>query len=223
MLTNINYYNINNFKENNYLDLSPNEHLKFSIEESNVIDTLANVLLNKQTTNINEYTLLIPKEWARGESKHYLGTQEEVEKIPHYELHIEPQIGSWKNRRDAYIYLRLPKSKMLINIVLHMDGGVSFDKKFHKYVLREMDELDRRIILGFCDKYFDILVKACYSEDRDPYLDSRASIYQASEYKKRIKSGSKGNDLTEFHKKFNGGFEPYEESSKIFGNIHFLN
>ena len=226
MLTNINYYNnMNNFEENeNYLEITSNSNLEFSSKEINAIDALASTLLDKQsTTNFNEYTLLIPKEWARGESHDYIGTQNEVEKVPHYELHIEPQIGSWKNRRDAYVYLRLPKSKMLINIILHMDGGVSFDKKFHKYVLREMDELDRRIILGFCDKYFDILLKACYSEDRDPFLDSKASTYQALNYKKRIKSGSKGNDMTEFHRKYNGGFEPYEESSSIFRTVHFLN
>lgn len=199
MLTNLNYYNINESASN----LAPDK-------------TLPDV------QGLNEYALLIPRDQARGESDIYTGTQEEVSKIPHYELYIERQIGSWKNRRDAYVYLRLPKSKMMINIVLHMDGGVSFDKKFHRYALRELDELDRRIILGFCDKYHNLLVQACYSDKPDDYLLHLAATYRASDYKKRIKLGSKGNDMTEFHRKYNGGFEPYEESY-IFSGIRFLN
>lgn len=214
-----NYYNSNSFIENKYLSLDQNDHTKLSHEEIRAIDALANKVFNFHS--INEYSLLIPREWARGESDEYLGTQEQVEKVPHYELHIERQIGTRKNRRDAFIYLRLPKSKMLINIILHMDGGVSFDRRFHKYVLREMDELDRRIILGFCDKYHSFLVEACYSDERTYYLDHSAATYKASDYKKRIKSGSRGNDYTEFHKKYNGGFELYEESS-IFKNVVFL-
>lgn len=198
MLTNINYYNIN---------------------ESDGINPSDNSLPNEQS--LNEYTLLIPKEWARGESDHYTGTQEKVAEVPHYELHIERQIGTWKNRRDAYVYLRLPKSKKIINIILHMDGGVSFDPKFHKYAIRELDELDRRIILGFCDKYHNLLVQACYSDERDSYVDHLAATYKASEYKKRIKQGSKGIDMTEFHRKYNHGFEPYEEST-IFRTVQFI-
>lgn len=216
-----NYYTDIDLEES-YLSIKQNDYLKLSSEEARAIDALAEMMFKHQES-INEYTLLIPRDWARGESKEYLGTQERVAEVPHYELHIERQVGSWKNRRDTYIYLRLPKSKMLINIVLHMDGGVSFDKKFHKYVLREMDELDRRIILGFCDKYFHVLVDACYSDEGlDRWLALQASTYQASKYKKRIKSGSQGRDLTEFHRKYNGGFKPYEESS-IFKNVVFLN
>lgn len=216
-----NYYADINLEEN-YLSIKQNDYLKLSSEEVKAIDALAETMFKHQES-INEYTLLIPRDWARGESKEYLGTQERVAEVPHYELHIERQVGSHRNRRDTYIYLRLPKSKMLVNIVLHMDGGVSFDKKFHKYVLREMDELDRRIILGFCDKYFHILVDACYSDEGlDPWLGQYAATYKASDYKKRIKSGSKGRDLTDFYRNCNGGLKPYEESS-IFKNVAFLN
>ena len=78
MLTNINYYNIN---------------------ESDGINPSDNSLPNEQS--LNEYTLLIPKEWARGESYYYTGTQEKVAEVPHYELHIERQIGTYKNRRPS--------------------------------------------------------------------------------------------------------------------------
>ena len=198
MLTNINYYNIN---------------------ESDGINPSDNSLPNEQS--LNEYTLLIPKEWARGESDYYTGTQEKVAEVPHYELHIERQIGTYKNRRPAYVYIRLPKSKKLINIILHTDGGVSFDPKFHRYAIRELDELDRRIILGFCDKYHANLVHACYSDERDSYIDHMAATYKATDYKKRIKQGPSKHDSTEFYLKAYGKFEPYEESV-IFKNICFI-
>lgn len=212
-----NRYNINNFEKSNYLELHPDDSFNFSAEEETIIESLAQSL----SQPLNEYALLIPKKWARGESNEALGRQEDIARIPHYELHIERQIGSWKTRKDTYVYLRLPKSRMLVNIVLHVDGGVSFDPKFHKYVLRETDALDRRIIMGFCNKYHQFLVQACHSDKgRDPYLDRSASYYKASDSPKRLKYGSNGRDLSDFYR-LNGGLEPYEESS-IFKDVVFI-
>ena len=174
-------------------------------------------------TNIilNEYTLLIPKAWARGESDEYLGNKEIVEKsgVDCYELHIERQIGTPRNRRDTYVYLRLPKSKKLINIVLHMDGGVSFGRH-HKDAIRELDALDRQIVLGFCDKYHYSLVYACYDDKEDKFLMNDAARYRASDYKKRIKQGPSGRDLTDFYNSYRK-LEPYEETT-IFKNVCFI-
>ena len=200
MLTNLDYYNIINESDDNILSSDKT----LSTEQS-----------------LNEYSLLIPKEWARGESDYYTGTQEKVAEVPHYELHIERQIGTYRNRRPAYVYLRLPKSKRVINIILHTDGGVSFDPKFHKYAIRELDELDRRIILGFCDKYHTNLVHACYSDEPDTHLQHLAATYKASYYKKRIRQGSSGKDSTDFYLRAYGKFEPYEESV-IFRNVRFI-
>lgn len=199
----------------------PIQTSKNNIIENSKIESLGEFSDHCPSEVLNEYSLLIPKEWARGESSGYLGSQERVEEVPHYELYIEKQIGSYRNRKDTFVFLRLPRSKKVINIVLHKDGGVSFDKQFNKYVLRELDELDRTIILGFCDKYHDILVQACYKDGRDPYLDRMAATYKASNYKKRIKRGPSGNDNTDFYIK-NGGLNYIEEDCGIFNMVKLI-
>ena len=168
---------------------------------------------------LNEYALYIPRDYARGESNKRPTSQEEVKNIPHYELHITRQVGTVRNRRDTYVYLRLPKSKRLVNIILYMDGGVGFDKSMHKYIIRELDELDRRIILGYCLKYQETLRDACYEDKEEPdfWLASYTTDYRASDMPKRIKTGSWGVDFTEYYH----DLKPYEEQG-IFSNIRFI-
>lgn len=177
------------------------------------------LLLENSNMSIHEYCLRIPKAYSRGEVDRRDYDYETVEKVPSYELYIEPQIGSVRNRRDTYVYLKLPESGRLVSIILYKDGGVNFDKQFHKYVLREMDELDRRIVLGFCKKNEAMLRQACYenNEQSRMWLQGEAMRYKSTMQPKRLKLGKTGSNLVY------GDLEPYEErTSSIFENVHFI-
>lgn len=174
---------------------------------------------------LNEYALRIPKAWAREETDNRPTNPEDVINIPHYELRIEKQIGSYRNRRDTYVYFKLPKSGTYISILIHPDRGVSFDKRFHTALIRETDELDRRIILGFCKMNDESLKRASYEDYEDEHLKSRALCYKASDMPKRIKQGPYSWTL------FAEPLKPYEEFANydnsgelgMFSRVQFLN
>ena len=169
---------------------------------------------------LNEYALYIPRAYARGESNK-LVSHDEVSKIPHSTLYIERQIGRSYTRKPTYVYWELPKTKRLVAIVLYPDGGVEFKKDEHKFIIRETDELDRRIILGFCKKYQSSLKDECHRDaDVEPnwHLWAKAELYNASKMPKRIKTGKGSGDLTWFYKNM---LEPYEECG-IFSNLQFI-
>ena len=169
---------------------------------------------------LNEYALCIPRAYARGESNK-LVSRNEADKIPHYTLYIERQIGRSYTRKPTYVYWELPKTKRLVAIVLHPDGGVEFKKDEHKFIIRETDELDRRIILGFCKKHQWSLKAECHRDAEDEpdwHLKSNAAFYRASDMPKRIKTGKGSGDLTWFYKNM---LEPYEECG-IFSNLQFI-
>ena len=180
---------------------------------------------NHNVQILSEYAIRIPKAWARGEENDRPKSFEEVENIPHYELRIEKQIGSSRNRRDTYIYFKLPKSGKFIAIVLHMNGGVSFKPDEHKLLIRETDELDRRIILGFCKKYQYTLKDACYSDYESYSAKSDALCYRASKMPKRIKQGPENIKVYSWGQPL----EPYEENNNMtrelgmFSGVVFLN
>lgn len=205
------------FVESNYLEIPYWESPNFSDDEINRMISIISVS-SLETKPMLEYKICIPKEYAREESDEFLGSKKSCD-VPHYEIYIERQIGTVRNRRDTYLYLRLPKSKMLVTIILYMDGGVGFDPKFHKYILREMDALDRRVVLGFCLKNESLLKLACYSSESayKPALDLKAASYRASQMPKRLKTGSRGIDMTFAY----SDLEPYEESS-IFKDLQFI-
>lgn len=142
---------------------------------------------------LNEYAIRIPKEYAREESSKRVRPNE-VESIPHYEIRIEHQEGTYKTHRDTYLYLKLPESGKYVNIILHPDGGASFDKKFHTWIIRELDEIDRRIILGFCIMYDSELLYACHDKNdkTKDWLERTAAEYKISDMPKRLKSGPLG-------------------------------
>ena len=140
----------------------------------------------------NSYALRIPKAWARGEADSRPTNTDDVEQIPHYELRIVRQIGTFANRRGSYILFKLPKSGKYIHIIIHPDSGVSFDKSFHTLLIRETDELDRRIVLGFCKKYSNSIKHSSYEDRENGYLQSCALCYRASDMPKRIKQGPYG-------------------------------
>lgn len=171
--------------------------------------------------SVEDFILRIPRDYARGNTT-TRPTYKKICEVPHYELHITHQVGSSYTRKPTYVYWTLPKSKRLVAIVLHPDGGVEFKKDEHKFIIRETDELDRRIILGFCKKHQSSLTDACHDFERgeDYYWDlvARASIYKASDMPKRIKTGKGSSDLTWFYK---NSLEPYEECG-IFDEVHFI-
>ena len=190
--------------------------------EYNILYKLNNLLSDPEKDNYTGRTFYIDRKYAREETRAYHGKQEDIKDVDNYEFFIPKQIGTYRNRRDAIILIKLPKSKIWISIILYMDGGVGFDKQFHKHALREFDSLDRRIILGFCDKYHRNLVEACYGGEFEyENICTFARGYRASSYKKRINQGRAGIDKTDFYQK-SGSLEPYEESSIIFKNVIFI-
>ena len=160
------------------------------------------------------WKICIPKKYARMESKKRV-TPENVHTVDCYEIYITRQIGSSRNRRNTFIYIKFPNHDKLFTVILYADGGVGFAKHDHKYVLRVSDEIDRRIILGFCRMYQHNLTKYCYEDTNEPdrWILYNASSYTIDQMPKRIKSGSEGNSI-EYR-----DLKPYEEHYSIFNNI----
>lgn len=187
-------------------------------KSSDFIDATKSAI--KSPKLLNEYALRIPRAYARGESTKMV-SRNDIPKIPCYILYLEPQIGRNYTRKPTYVYWELPKTKRLVAVILHPDGGVDFKKDEHKFIIRETDELDRRIILGFCRKYHYHLINACHddSDSGEPRFELKlaSELYKASSMPKRIKTG-KSTDLTWFYKDI---LQPYEECG-IFSNVKFM-
>lgn len=191
----------------------------YSIRESIVLDKIVS------ESEFEGYPILIPRAYAREETNVRTRKPEEIEKIDHYTLYITRQIGSVQTRRDSFIYVKLPQSGNYIPIILHVDGGVSFQPITKRLALREFDELDRRIILGYCRKFQSTLFWACHdAQHRNKfYLQNEAADYRASDQPKRFKLGSEGNDFSRFYK----NLKPYELApvkmeQNVFGSIRFI-
>lgn len=213
-----------------------NDDLSMTFKEYNEIkDTLdveiacSNFSVSK-IKNINEFEVKIPVAYSRKEKGSKLISYEKLDKdnsIPCYELFVTEQIGTSRNRRDTNIYYKLPKSGDTIRIILHKNQGVSFDPLHHKALLKETDELDRRIIRGFCLKYQSTLMDACYPpynsrEDYQRDIKIKAMYYNCDKMPKRLpRSGDQGVDSSRFWK----DLKPYEESNVdcgIFSNVVFI-
>ena len=162
------------------------------------------------------WKLCIPKAYARMETDEQ-PRLDEVESVDHYEIIIFKQIGTARNRRDCFVLCKFPNTDRYFRIILHMDGGVSYVKEEHKYMLRCTDELDRRIVLGFCMMYSGNLTGYSYSSNPRPnwWMQNNALEYRAKDMPKRLKQGSKGNDFSYTD------LEPYEEHT-IFRNLAFI-
>ena len=178
--------------------------------------------LEKLNNNIDDdeyfsYEISIPRAHARMEDESRV-PPDQAKAVEHYSIYITKQIGTVRNRRDCFLYCKFPSNDRLFKIILHMDGGVSYEKSEHKYMLRVTDELDRRIVLGFCKKYQGQLKTACYSNERQPniYILKNAADYTHKMMPVRIKSGSIGNNFKYPH------LEPYEESYSIFSKVAFI-
>ena len=163
------------------------------------------------------YAIHIPRAYARMETN-VRPDFKDLENIPNYTLYITRQVGSILNMRDTNIYYRLPSGR-LVRILLHPRGGVSIDKLDHKYLIRETDELDRRIVLGFCLLNYTELKSECYDDKpfKSLHLEDAAFNYRCSKMPKRLKLGPLNNFIY-----ISRPLKPYEES-KIFSSVRFLN
>lgn len=198
-----------------YQNISSNDEKLKNINEKDLkyYDSMVDVNII-EPSSLNEYKICIPKAYSREETKNM---PMDAEKVPHYELYIERQIGTVRNRRSTYIFWKLPKTGRMVAIELFMDGGVDFKPDERKYILRETDELDRRIVLGFCLGHQEALRYACYSDKKDIWLAGDARHYKASDMPKRIKRGKWDCDFTDFYI----DLEPYEEMG-IFSECKFI-
>ena len=159
------------------------------------------------------WKLCIPKAHARLETD-VLPKLDDVEKVEHYEIYVFKQVGTARNRRDCFVLCKFPNTDRYFRVILHMYGGVSYAKDEHKYMLRLTDELDRRIVLGFCMMYQGNLTSYSYDNQKFPdrWILSCARDYTANDMPKRLKQGSAGN----FYNYKN--LEPYEEAN-IFRDV----
>lgn len=134
------------------------------------------------------------------------------------------------SRRVANVFFKLPKSGRTVSVVIYPDGtGVEFERSLRRFVLRELDELDRRIILGFCRKWASNLHFACYHDDYDSTrikesLQQCGLEYKASMQPKRIRAGgiTGGRDnIGSFYRRFED-FELIDEAytdTSIFAGV----
>lgn len=173
---------------------------------------------NKQEPFLEGYFIHIPKAYAREETKE---NPDDLSKVENYELFIDKQLGSSNTPRPTNIYWKLPESGKYIAIELYRDGGLDYKPgPEHSFALRETDELDRRIVFGFCRKFHTSLIHACHSryKENDLSMINAARYYKASDMPKRIKIGKGKTDLSWFYKY---SVQPYEEFG-IFSECHFI-
>lgn len=170
-------------------------------------------------TDTFNWEIKIPRQYARMESDEKV-KHTEVDGVDHYTIYITKQVGTPRNRRDCFLYAKFPNSNRLYKIILHMDGGVSYEKSEHRFMIRETDELDRRIVLGFCKIYQGNLVQYCYSDSSEPdlWILRNAASYRSNHTAKRIKQGSLNNNYPYRE------LAPYEEASgyNIFSRLAFI-
>lgn len=167
----------------------------------------------KKELDYDGFWLKIPRSHARMETEKVPFKLKDIENDPCYEFYLFRQLGTYCSRRDTIVLYKLPSGR-LISIILYRDGGVDWNKDERKYVLRETDELDRRIILGFCRKYQDTMFEITRKEIEEYkfctsrfWLQEEALFYTYKMSPKRFKKGSLGNDYTDFYEPM---MEPYD-------------
>lgn len=171
----------------------------YNNSNENIITNIPNCNYSKvfnqyfiESEEYSTFKILIPKEYARGETNEYPSSYEEAESIQHYELVVFNQVGDSRSRRGTYVLYKLPVSDIYMPIYLYPDEGIGYDeKRYHTILIRETDELDRRIVLGFCKKYQDKLRSASYSNsssNKNALIDYGLT-YRASKMPLRIKRG----------------------------------
>lgn len=177
-------------------------------------------IINKDISDIddnNTYKIMIPRAHARMETS-TKPKLDELESVEHYTIYIIKQIGSIQNRRDTILFCNFPSSDRLFKVILHTDGGVSFEKYEHKYMLRVTDELDRRIILGYCMMYQVELRWLSYGDKKPMWRDySNALNYRADMMAKRLKHGPINTSIIKYN-----NLKAFEENTNIFSKVALI-
>ena len=155
-------------------------------------------LYDKENTEVE--LVQIPRQYAR-ENIHFNPDEVDINSIDCYNFYLFKQGNGVKdiNTHNIYVLLKLPSGKF-VNIIIYKNGGAEFDPSQRKYVLREYDALDRRIILGFCIEYqTDFLVISnrnfnTISPVNIDELRSNARHFQERKINKRLKVGEYDNN-----------------------------
>lgn len=142
--------------------------------------------------------LRIPRDWARLERTDYHKSLKNMieDGVDFYEIYMLKQCVydpnpdyymHYKRRFHAttkngiYLPVRFPNCKTLFTIMLRRAPSIDwcyppraqFLSTDHVQLLRNTDELDRRIVLGFCIKYSDTILEACDEEEHDMLHSAR--------------------------------------------------
>lgn len=177
------------------------ESYVFPYQLDREISSLSNRLEDR---SINFHKICIPRDNARMETNRKFYRLEDVENIPHYEIYLLTQPSNSRFLEETLVYFKFPNSKKFYTVLIHKDYTVSFNKHEHKFILRESDDLDRRIILGFCKMYAGNIGSACknmndaYNNTDFKWLQKEAMNYNASMQPKRIKAGCYTNRNTTY-------------------------
>ena len=137
----------------------------------------------------------IPRQYAR-ENEHFNSYEVNINDIECYRLYLFKQGNKYADvdAHNTYVILELPSGRK-VNIIMYKNGGIEFEPMHRKYVLREYDALDRRIILGFCLSYQNAIKNVSNNEkdinnnDITDSIRSRASLFKENELNKRLKIG----------------------------------
>lgn len=136
-----------------------------------------------------DFTVRIPRAYAREETN-VRPNIDKLDQVDCYELYVVRQ-----ERRvslDTYVFYRLPSGTM-ITILLKRDGTVDFNPRI--LALRELDKLDREILIGFCYKYYSAFMNAShYDTSWIGYRDSLlhyGAYFRRSSINKRINNHRK--------------------------------
>lgn len=134
-------------------------------------------------------TIYIPRAYAREETKIYPSDPKAVD---HYEISLIRQYND-SDKTSTYVFAQLPKTKEYVAIELFKKGcGADFLKRDHSKILRgTYDELDRRILLGFCIENAHMLIFNSHIAENKITMQLKAysKFYKASRQPKRLKKG----------------------------------
>ena len=159
------------------------------VPEYHSLATVPSYFTKEKKDKIDGYYLYIPREQARHGPKYPpLMSREEVMKIDHYELFIFKQIGSRYSKRPMVVLVKTSKSNRWIGIHITADGAVDWAPNEHKYAIRDMDSLDRAIVIGFCVKYWNSIRDSILTTDCNGpglWLDTEALTYTVKKGTKR--------------------------------------
>ena len=146
--------------------------------------------------NIKITPVLIPMAYAREETDEAPDIAD-IPNIPHYELYIVRQVETIEDYKPAIVLWKLPKTGIFVTIkAMVTPGRIGIEKREHTAIIRGSDELDRRIVYGFChNNWSDIRIESFETKGFWTNIDSDGYRYRASDAPKRIKLYSDEDDI----------------------------